>query len=131
MALKKQKEYKGMNAEYWRINQFTYDDTKDIANVSLWLYGNKEASDSSESENGLYREVIEVEGIKAVEVPEQLQALNLSPRDLLKTLLYTKIKESKIVNKLREPTEQEVIDGTEITEYIDVETNWFADSVDC
>ncbi len=108
MAIKKQTTYKGLNAEYWRINLFTYDDISDTAIVHLWLYGN-EASKDNNLKNGLKREVLRLPDIKEIEIPDELHAIT-NPRDLLKSMLYLKIKES---NKVE-----------------DEETNWFADAED-
>ena len=109
MALKKETSYKGMISNYWRINNFSYDDLNDSATVSLWLYGSEE-SKAADLKNGLRREVLKLEGISKIVIPEVLQEVT-NTRDLLKSMLYAKIKESKIVNE--------------------VETNWFADSEDC
>ena len=119
MALKKIKNYKGMNCEYWRINQFSYDDITDTAIVSLWLYVNQEATINL-SENTLIREVLTIKGIKQVEITPEIIALNLNPRDLLKRLMYIKLKESK---------KEMILD--ENNQEVEVETNFFADSEDC
>jgi hypothetical protein len=120
MALKKIKQYKGMNCEYWRINQFSYDDINDTANISLWLYVNQEAT-SDLANNALIREVIGISGIKQVQIPSELEQSN--PRDLLKFLLYTKIKESKKEIVIEE------VDGNIVE--VEKETNWFADAINC
>lgn len=119
MALKKIKEYKGMNCEYWRINQLSYDDLTDTATVSLWLYANQQAT--SDLNNALIREVITLTGIKEVIIPENVPT---NPRNLLKFLLYVKIKESnkQMVTELDE-------EGNEVQ--VEKELNWFADSEDC
>lgn len=121
MALKLTENYNGMAAEYWRINTFNYDDRTDTAVVSLWLYFNKEASDSNLG-NGLKREVFNIKGIKQTAIPEELSEI-ANPRDLLKALLYVKIKESKMIQDEDKVDEE----GNPVM----IESNRFALSEDC
>ena len=111
MALRKETSFKGATADYWRINVFTYNDINDTATVHLWLYSSEAAKDSNVKDNGLKRLVLPLAGIKSIIIPEELAAIT-NPRDLLKTMLYQKIKESKL-------------DAEEN------ETNWFVDAEDC
>ena len=95
MALKLQTKYKGLDAEYWRINQFRYDDLTDTATVQLWLYGSEASKEENVSENALKREVIVVNGIKEIPTPDESFMVDVTgPRDLLKKMLYQKIVES-------------------------------------
>ena len=95
MALKLATTFKGAPSEYWRINVFTYDDVNDTAIVHLWLYVNEESKNDNIKANGLKREILNLTEIKNIIIPEELQVIN-NPRDLLKTMLYAKIKESKL-----------------------------------
>jgi len=108
VALKKQTSHKGIAADYWRINNFQYDDKTDKASIHLWLYKDKTTSDEN-LDNGLRREVIGLNDVSKIAIPEELQS-ETNPRNLLKTMLYQKLKESKLE------------DGKE--------TNWFADAED-
>jgi len=89
MAIELEQKYKGITANYWRIDNFSYDDMKDVARVDLWLYADEE---SAKDGNGLIREVLTVSGIKDMAVPEVPEGT--SPRDLVKAMLYEKITES-------------------------------------
>lgn len=93
MAIKLPEQYKGLTANYWRIDNFSYDDHTDTAAVHLWLYAD---SDSATEGNGLKREVLTISGIKDMAIPES--ADTSSPRNLIKQLLYTKIMESVMVD---------------------------------
>ena len=94
MALQLDQNYKGVTANYWRINILNYDDIQDQAVVHLWLYKDKASSDESLS-NGLVREVHTIKGIKNIMLPEDVSPFP-NPRDLLKYMLYVKLKESNI-----------------------------------
>ena len=111
MALRKETSFKGATADYWRINTFTYNDVDDTAAVHLWLYASEEAKDENLKDNGLKRLVLPLVGIKSIQISEELQQIT-NPRDLLKTMLYQKIKEAKL-------------DADEN------ETNWFVDAENC
>lgn len=115
MALKKTIDYKGADAEYWRINKFSYDDVNDTAIVDLWLYINEVSKNEDVAGNGLQRKVLNLSDIKNVEIPAELSEIT-SPRDLLKTLLYQKIKEPIM------QTDPET--GEEVN------VNWFSDAED-
>lgn len=117
MALKLITKYQGIDAEYWRINQFQYDDVRDEAYVHLWLYFNKEAS--LNKENKLTREVITIQGVKQFPLPEQEFYVGVnSPRDLIEKLLYLKLTEPVYETKIE--------DGQEIQ----VQVNKFAEAED-
>ena len=108
MAIKKLTSYKAAPAAYWRINIFSYDDINDTATIHLWLYVNEEAKNENLQANGLKREIITVTGIKEIDIPAELSEIT-NLRDILKTLLYLKIKESKLDED-------------------ENETNWFVDA---
>ena len=118
MAIRKIKTHKGIECDYWRIDDSKYNYRIDVATVSLWLYYNQEASKNLA--NSLIKEVIQVSGIRDMLTPERL---DLNPADLMKTLLYQKIKESNIEKSI------EIVDGKEVIK--DTELNWFVDAVDC
>jgi len=91
MALQLTRNYKGIEANYWRINTLNYDDVLDRATVSLWLYKDEAAKNES-LENTLIREVIVLDNVKDVPLPEDMSGFTNS-RDLLKAMLYNKIKQ--------------------------------------
>jgi len=90
MALKKIVNFKGVNAEYWRINQFEYNDLTDEAFVTLGLYANEEAKDKSMQFNVLDVRNEVLKDIKLIPIPTNIPATN--PRDLIKIMLYSKLK---------------------------------------
>ena len=96
MALQLDTNYKGITANYWRINAFQYDDIKDEAVVNLWVYASEETKQAGLADNALYREVLTLKGIKAMSLPDDadFMATVSGPRDLIKRMLYDKIKES-------------------------------------
>ena len=89
MALLLQEQYKGIDAEYWRINYFTYDDVLDKAVVHLWLYANEDARHRDLENNGLKREIITLLNVKQQSLP--IPDEPVSVRDALKALLYSRI----------------------------------------
>lgn len=91
MALQLETQYKGIIANYWRINQLNYDDVLDKAQVQMWLYKDEEAKNAS-LDNTLIRSVIEVNNVTGVNLPEDMSQFT-NARDLLKAMLYSKIKE--------------------------------------
>lgn len=56
MALKKTKNYKGIDCYYWRINNFNYDDINDKATVELYLYQNEQTV--KDLSNSLLKELV-------------------------------------------------------------------------
>lgn len=89
MALKLTTTYKGVTAEYWRINKLTYDDKQDIADVIVALYKDETAKTAS-LDNELKAVTVRVSGIKTTEIPDELKVIT-NPRDLLKAMLYAKM----------------------------------------
>jgi len=108
MAIKKAKSHKGIQADYWRINDFYYDDVKKEARVDLWLYASEEAKNANLKDNALRRDPIVIDNPMDIDIPEPLRVI-VNMRDLMKTMLYLKIMESKLD-----------ADGNE--------TNWYADA---
>ena len=90
MALQLETKYKGVTANYWRINDFNHNDITDKAIVSLWLYLNEASKDES-LENTLTRQVVTIDNISSILIPDDLSAIK-NARDLLKTMIYDKIK---------------------------------------
>ena len=87
MGIILEENYKGITANYWRIDSFQYDDLQDKVIVDIRLYANKE---SAVEGNSLTREVIQISGIKEIAIPEGDFG---TPRNLLKTMLYQRIME--------------------------------------
>lgn len=95
MALKLQHVFKGVTAEYWRINYFNYNDVLDTAVVHLALYANEASKDEDLSNNVLDRREFRFDGVQQMAMPDMVMMKDISgPRDFLKILLYNKIKES-------------------------------------
>lgn len=117
MAIQLPEQYKGLTANYWRIDNFSYDDHADTAKVELWLYAD---SDSAINGNGLKREVLSLSGIKDMTIPEG--ADTSSPRNLIKQLLYTKIVESVMVDsgEVDENDEPIMVEGNKWANGIEV-----------
>lgn len=91
MALQLEINYKGINANYWRINNLIYDDTIDTMIVSIWLYASRGARVES-LENTWFKQDVVMPNISSVLLPEDKSSF-ITARDLLKTMLYVKIKE--------------------------------------
>ena len=129
MALRKTKQFKGVDCDYWKIIALTYDDIKDRAVVTVGLFAT-EATATAGANNYLLTEKIKLSGIKEIETPAEVQALNLGPRDLLKALLYAKMKEPVIVQRPVEATFEERRAEGFVQEFTEEDVNWFSDAED-
>jgi len=128
MALKKLKQIKGIDAEYWAITNFQYDDISNSAKGVIALYYNQEARENKA--NFLFREAFKVSKIEDISTPEGLPVTSV--KDLIKSMLYPKIKESRMSKEVKldeEGNEMKDEDGKTIRE--DVEQNYFVDAEDC
>ena len=114
MALKKVKQIKWINAEYWKIYRNDQSMADNNTCVRLGLYTNKDTRD------------LDVMNFL------ELQAYTFDGVDYSRADLYAKIKESKmayivvkeaVYGEAGEILEEEVKELTE--------TNWFVDAIDC
>jgi len=118
MALKLQRECKGISADYWKIVFSNYDAIINKTNITLALYASKEARGLGIN-NDLDRTTYQFDGF-----------LTLAES-------YAKIKESKVEQRVVAPavTEGSMIDGTLkiITPAVieDYESNPFSLATDC
>ncbi len=127
MAIKLTQKEKGIEASYWRINNFIYNDSSSSIQVILGLYVNEEAKD--DLNNFLIREEVKISGVNEIELPNGISG---SIKDIIKGLLYMKIKESKI-QKIKKVGEdgQPILDGDGKPIIEEVETNKFVNAEDC
>jgi hypothetical protein len=128
MAIKKQKETKGILCDYWRIFRNDQNTVQNTTCVRLALYPSKEVRE------------------KDVMNFLEIQAFMFDGVDYIREELYAKIKESKmeLVSEEVEPVEakeavldeegnilEEAIEAVEGKEAVYKETNWFVDAEDC
>lgn len=124
MALKLSETYKGLPAEYWRIDNINIDDQNNFARISLWLYANQESASSKQ--NRLKREVFMIEDLKDITIPEELSS-EQNMRNLIKSLAYEQLKESNLVQDTNADGTPKVEDGNPVM----IESNKFAEAIDC
>lgn len=89
MAIQLDKEYKGIIANYWRINELQFNDLTDTATVTLGLYVNQEASTGRLKDNLLYSEIVRLTNISSILIDQDLSGISV--RNAIKMLLYMKI----------------------------------------
>ena len=115
MALKKLTNFKGITAEYWKINNVIFDAHNNKTRAILALYVSKEAREQS-VDNFLERRVFEFDG------------------ELSRQEIYPLIKQSNLVLVTPEILEVKDEEGNITTEHADAvyqETNEFFGSEDC
>lgn len=128
MALRKTKNIKGIDADYWAITNFQYDDIHNSAKGVISLYYNQEARENKS--NFLFRDTFKVNNVSEINTPEGLPVTSI--KDLIKSMLYPMIKKS-VIKKVEILDEEgnSVLDEEGKKTYKDVEQNWFADAEDC
>jgi len=105
MALQLTENFKGIDANYFKIIETKEDVINNLTIVILGLYKDKDSRDL-DIKNYLKKETINITGL-----------------DYIREMLYVKIKESRlqVINKFN---------GTEFVEEL-VECNKFANAIDC
>jgi len=88
MAIILEENYKGIKANYWRINKFQLDSINNIATITLGLYPSKEARLDSINNYLKLEDVI-------IHIPEEfyieVKGSNLPVINTIKNLLYIEI----------------------------------------
>ncbi len=109
MALIKEKNYKGINCNYWIVLKYDWEKITDKTHIVLWLYQSKKARNEN------------------IENYVRVDWITLDGGDYTVQQIYAKLKESK-----KETIEIPVIENGEVWKPIiqERENNWFTDSID-
>ena len=108
MALIKEKDYKGINCNYWIVLKYDWEKITDKTHVVLWLYQSKKARNAN------------------LDNYVRVDWVTLDGGDYTVKQIYAKLRESQ-----KETIEVQVAEnGDPVTTAFEREKNWFADAID-
>jgi len=120
MAIKLEEQYKGITADYWRINEFRFNDLTGEATVKMGLYVNAAAADGQLSANLLSHKTLVLQNVGEIVIDQDVRGV--TARDVVKGMLYTKIMAPEMEEYVSTPAEFDDNGGV-ITEPIMEERN--------
>jgi hypothetical protein len=120
MAIILEEQYKGIAANYWRINEFKFNDLTGEAMVKMGLYVNAAAADGQLSANLLSHKTLILQNVGEIVIDQDVTGI--TARNVIKGMLYSKIMEPEMEEYVSTPAEIDD-DGIIITEPIMEERN--------